>query len=75
MSSHVNTKVNDKFKERMICNYGNHGEVKSNRGKIHECPGMNFYFIEKGKVKINMYDYVEETINESPMKISKSDTA
>ena len=36
ISIHVNPKVNDKLKEHMKHNYGNHGEVKANRGKLHE---------------------------------------
>ena len=36
MSSHVNPKVNNRFKERMKLNDGKHGEVKNNRGKVQE---------------------------------------
>ena len=32
ISSHVNTKFNNNFKELMNHNYGNQGEVKPNRG-------------------------------------------
>ena len=34
MSSHVNPKANDKFQEWMNRNYGKHGDVKANRGKV-----------------------------------------
>ena len=34
--SHVNPKVNYKFKELMNLNYVKHGELKPNRGKLHE---------------------------------------
>ena len=44
--SNVNPKVNDKFKEWMNLNYGKHGEVKSNRGKVHEYLGISFNFIK-----------------------------
>ena len=44
MFSHVNPKVNDKFKEWMNPNYGKHGEVKSNRVKMHEYLVMTFNF-------------------------------
>ena len=50
MSSNVNPKVNDKFKEWMDRNYVNHGEVKFNGRKVHEYTGMKFYFTEKTKV-------------------------
>ena len=55
--------------------YVKHVEVKSKRRKVYEYLGMNLIFIEKSKVKINMDNYIERMINESPMKISKSDTA
>ena len=54
--------------------YGKHGEVKSNRGKLHEYLVMTFDFTEEAEVKIDMEDYVESMINELPMKIIKSDT-
>ena len=44
MYSHVNPKVDDKFKEWMNRNYGNHGEVKANIGKVHEYLGLTFDF-------------------------------
>ena len=63
MSRHVKLKVNYKFKEWMNHNYGKHGEVKENRGRVHKYLGMNLDFTEKGKVKINMDNYVEIMIN------------
>ena len=36
MYSHVNPKVNDKFKERMNRNYVKQGEVKANIGKVNK---------------------------------------
>ena len=47
MSSHMNPKVNDKFKERINSNYVKHGEVKANRGKVHEYLGTIFDLTEK----------------------------
>ena len=58
MPSHVNHKVNDKFKESMNHNYNKHSEVKCTRSKLHEYLGMNFDFTEKLKVRINMDNYV-----------------
>ena len=55
-------------------NYGNHGEVKSNRENVQTCLEITFAFTEKSKVKIKIGKYVERIINEFPMKISKSDT-
>ena len=58
----------------MSRNYGNHGEVRANSGKLHKYLGMNFDI--KGKmVKIRMENYVERIINEFPMKISNNYTA
>ena len=65
MSSHVNPKVNDKFKLCMNRNYGKHNEVKTNRGKVNIYLGMTFYLTEKPNVKITMKDYVKNIINVS----------
>ena len=43
----MNPKFNYKFKGCMNHNYGNHGKVNSNRGKVHEYLGMTFDFTEK----------------------------
>ena len=72
---HVDHKFNDEFNEWMIINYGKHGEVKANRGKVHEYLGMTFDFTKKRKVKTNMDDYAEWMIIELPMIIIKIDTA
>ena len=47
VSSHVNPKVNDKFKEWMNRIYVKHGEGKSNRKKLHKYLGINSHFTEK----------------------------
>ena len=72
ISSHVNPKVNDNFKEWMNQNHGKNDEVKTNIGKVHEYLGINFDFTSNAKVKINMDDYVESMINEYLIKISRS---
>ena len=56
-------------------NYGNHGEVKLKRRKVHKYLGTTFDFTEKPKVKIKMDDFFEIMINDFLMKISKGDTA
>ena len=40
MSSHVNSKVNDKFEEWLNKKYGSYGKVKCTRGKVHDYLGM-----------------------------------
>ena len=42
MSSHMNPKVNYKFKEWIDRNYYKNGEVNYNRGKAHEDLEMTF---------------------------------
>ena len=44
--------------------YGKYGEVKVYREKKHEYLGMNFDFSEKGKVKIDMCDYISNMIED-----------
>ena len=75
MPSHVNPKINYKFKEWTNRNYGKHGKVKANRRKVHNYLGMNFDFTEEAKVKINMDDYVERMINYYPIKLNNNDMA
>ena len=42
ISSHVNSKVDAKFKEYINSNYAKHGEVKVNREKVHHYLGGAF---------------------------------
>ena len=58
MSSHVNRKVNDIFLKWLNKKYGKYGAVKATRGKVHNYLGMTFDYSEKGKVKIDMVDYM-----------------
>ena len=74
MSSHVDKKVNDNFHKWLNKNYGSYGEVKATRGKKHDYLGMNFDFSEKGKVKIDMIEYVKSMINDFSIKFGDWDT-
>jgi hypothetical protein len=74
-SSHVDPKVNDEFYKWLNDMYGTYGEVKSVRGDKHDYLGMTFDFSEKGKVKIDMADYIEGMIDEFPMELNENDTA
>jgi hypothetical protein len=69
MSSHVDPKVNDEFLIWLNKMYGSVAEVKATRGKIHEYLGMTFDFSEKGKVKIDMIDYMKAMVNDFPTKL------
>lgn len=75
MSSHKLKKVNDKFHKWLNKSYGKLGDVKTTRGKVHDFLGMKFDFRERGKVRIDMVDYILKMLEESPIKLSKTDTA
>ena len=49
--------------------------MAATRGKNHDYLGMMFDFSEKGKVQIGMEKYMEDMIEESPVKIKKEDKA
>ena len=40
--------------------YGKHGKVKATRGKQHDYLGMTIDFSTKGKVVIDMCDYIRK---------------
>ena len=73
MSSHRKPKVNDQFEKWLNSVYGNYGKVKAVRGKVHEFLGMTFDFREKGKVKIDMKDYVSNMVDDFPLKFKPDD--
>ena len=75
MSSHVDPKTNDNFLKWLNKMYGSHGEVKATRGKIHDYLGMRFDFSDKGKVKVDMIDYIESMVDEFPITLKPNDTA
>ena len=75
MSSHVNASVNDKFYKWLNEMYGQCGDVTQHRGKVHDYLGMNFDFSDKGKVKIDMIDYVKAMLDEFPVELKDDDTA
>ena len=69
MSSHVDPKVNDKFHAWLNKMYGEHGEVKATRGKIHDYLGMTSDFSKKGKVIVSMTDYMNNLVDQFPYDI------
>ena len=74
-SSHKDPKVNDEFAKWLEKKYGQHGKVKIHRGKVHDYLGMVFDYREKGKVKVDMSEYVKDMLEEFPEKLKSSDTA
>ncbi len=75
MSSHAKSKVNDEFLKWLNEMYGEYGEVKATRGDIHDYLGMTFDFSEKGKVKVDMIDYMNAMVDEFPMEIKPDEIA
>jgi len=47
----------------------------SHRGKIHEYLGMEIDYSQKGKVIFGMINYVENMIEDFPMKLKSTDVA
>jgi len=60
-SSHKDPKVNDDFSKwlEQTCETR---ESQNNRGKVHEYLGMKLDFSVKGKLKVDMHDYVKEML-------------
>jgi len=75
MCSHVDPKVNDRFEKWLNAMYGGYGKVKATRGKVHDYLGMTFDFSEKGKVKIDMIDYMEAMVDDFSIKFKPNETA
>ena len=69
MSSHVDTKVNDKFQEVLQNTNGQINEVQVTRGKKHVYLGMTYIFKDDGSVTIDMRDHIDNMINEFPVKL------
>ena len=75
MSSHVDSKVNDDFETWLQAKYGEHNAVVAHRGKVHDFLGMIFEFYDDGTVTLDMSAYVENMLDDFPMKLKKSETA
>ena len=76
-SSHVNPRFNDDFILFIYfkCRNTEIREVKETRVKTHSYLGMTLVYYEKGKVNIDMRDYVKKMINYFPIKLDKNNTA
>ena len=62
MSSHKDKQVNDEFHKWLNSMYGEFGEVKATRDKLHNYLGLLFDFRTKGKVCINMGKYMRKMV-------------
>jgi hypothetical protein len=65
-ASHVDPKVNDNFIKSLNREFGKLAKIKTTRGKIHDYLGMTLDFSIKGKVTINMEDYVKSMVSSFP---------
>ena len=74
-SSHMQSKVNDKFLKWLNEMYGSYGEVKATRGLKHEYLGMTFDYSLPGKVIADMSDYVKTMIGDFSIHFNSTDTA
>ena len=63
-ASCVDSRFNDGLHEWLNKEYGTVSEVKVNRTKIHDYLGLTLDYSEKGKVKIDMRDYVKGMVSE-----------
>jgi hypothetical protein len=67
--------VNDRFEKWLNSKYGNNGKVTATHGKVHDYLGMELDYRKRGKLIINMSKYVENMINDFPVKLGKKDIA
>jgi hypothetical protein len=72
-SSHKMKLVNDQFEKWLNSKYGNHGKVTATCGKVHDYLGMELDYRKQGELKIKMTKYVENMINDFPVKLGKKD--
>ena len=75
MSSHEDPRVNDNFYEWINVKYGEHRDVTQKRGKIHDYLGMDFDFMKRGELTIDMTKYMTEMIDTYKGEIKKEDKA
>jgi Reverse transcriptase (RNA-dependent DNA polymerase) len=74
-SSHKTKAVNNRFKKWLNSKYGNHGKVTATCGKVNNYLGMELDYQKRGELKINMTKYVDNMINEFPVKLGKKEVA
>jgi hypothetical protein len=74
-SSHKSKLVNNKFEKWLNSMYGKHGKVTATHGQVHGYLGMELDYRKQGKLKINMTKYIENMLNNFPVKLRKKDVA
>jgi hypothetical protein len=73
--SHKMKSVNERFEKWFNEKYGKHGKVTATCGKVHNYLQMELDYQKRGVLKVNMTKYVENMINEFPVKLGKKDVA
>jgi hypothetical protein len=74
-SSHKSKLVNNKFKKWLNSMYSKHGRVTTTHGQVHNYLRMEMDYQKQGELKINMTKYVENMLNNFPVKLGKKDVA
>jgi hypothetical protein len=74
-SSHKSKLVNNKFEKWLNSMYGKDGRVTATCGQVHHYLGMELYYRKQGELKISMTKYVENMLNNFPVKLGKKDVA
>ena len=71
-ASHEDSNVNNEFAEWLEATYGDDeiGHVTVHRSLKHDCLAMVMDCLERGKVKIDMRDYVSNMIEEFPQDLT-----
>jgi len=72
LSSHIDPKVNDRFADWLNLTYGQLKPCTIVRGKVHKYLGMTLDFRTKGKLKIRMDEYVQNMLDEFPIKFAEA---
>jgi hypothetical protein len=72
-SSHKLKSVNDKFEKWLNSMYGKHRKVTATRGQVHNYLRMELDYRKRGELKINMTKYVENMLNNFPLKLGKKE--
>jgi hypothetical protein len=69
--SHESPDVVGEFIGLIWREFGSKMDLPVRRGKIHDYLGIQIDFIEDQKVKMTMYDYIDELIKETPAELMK----
>jgi hypothetical protein len=64
--SHVKHSVLDDIIDQLNAEFGTMKKLAASYRKIHKYLGMTIDYSEDGKVKLTMYDYVEDILVEAP---------